>query len=201
MTTSITNDDAAVSLVDRLADSQVAVGAMAAELGRLEAWGRVLAERLLDGGRLLAAGNGGSAALAQHLVGELVGRFESDRSPYSGLALCSEPSVLTAIGNDYGFEECFARQVSAHGRQGDVLITLSTSGQSPNLLRATEAGRHQGLLVWTMTGPRPNPLADGAEDALAVPIASSPAIQDAHQVAIHLLCAAFDQIVYRTETP
>jgi D-sedoheptulose 7-phosphate isomerase len=121
-----------------------------------------------------------------------VGRFESDRAPYSGVALCSETAALTAIGNDFGFDECFARQVLAHGRAGDVLLTLSTSGRSPNLLRASDAGRAAGLLVWAMTGPRPNPLADGAHDAVVIPSPSTPAIQDAHQVAAHLLCAALD---------
>jgi phosphoheptose isomerase len=183
------------SLVDRLARSQVAIAALGSELGRLDAWGQALAERLGGGGRLLAAGNGGSAALAQHLVGELVGRFERERQPYSALALCAETATLTAIGNDYGYDESFARQVRAHGRDGDVLVALSTSGRSPNLIGAAEAARLAGLVVWAMTGPRPNPLADAAHDALAVPVPSTACIQDAHQVAVHLLCAAFDACV------
>ena len=201
MTTPRVHTSAPSTLVDRLARSQVAIATLGAELQRLATWGRTFADRLSRGGRLLAAGNGGSAALAQHLVGELVGRFEADRAPYSGLALCSETAGLTAIGNDYGFEDCFARQVAAHGREGDVLLTLSTSGRSPNLVRAAETARARGLLVWAMTGPSPNPLADAAHDALVVPATSTAAIQDAHQVAVHLLCAAFDAVVGEQGAP
>ena len=118
MTTPRVHASAPSTLVDRLARSQVAIATLGAELQRLATWGRTFADRLSRGGRLLAAGNGGSAALAQHLVGELVGRFEAERAPYSGLALCSETAGLTAIGNDYGFEDCFARQVVAHDAHG-----------------------------------------------------------------------------------
>src|SRR3954467_7468751 len=100
----------------------------------LARWGEKLAWHLGEGGRLLVAGNGGSAAEAQHLAAELVGRLHEDRRPYSAIVLSAETSSLTAIGNDYGFEDVFARQVRAHGRPGDVLLTLSTSGGSPNLL-------------------------------------------------------------------
>ncbi|MFZ5871089.1 MAG: D-sedoheptulose-7-phosphate isomerase, partial [Actinomycetota bacterium] len=100
----------------------------------VESWGRRLAEVVGGGGRLLAAGNGGSAAEAQHLTAELVGRFLGERRPLSALSLCAESSSVTAILNDYGAEEVFARQVEAHGRPGDVLVLLSTSGRSPNVL-------------------------------------------------------------------
>ena len=95
---------------------------------------------LAAGGRLLAAGNGGSAAQAQHLTAELVGRYRDERPGYSAIALHADTSTLTAVGNDYGFDSLFARQVTAHGRPGDILILLSTSGRSPNLLAAAEAG-------------------------------------------------------------
>ena len=111
------------------------------------------------GQRLLAAGNGGSAAEAQHLTAELVGRFDGERVPFSAISLHAETSAVTAIANDYGFEELFARQVRAHGRSGDVLMLLSTSGKSPNLLRAAEAAARLNITTWALTGPAPNPLA------------------------------------------
>ena len=126
----------------------------------VERWGAQLAAVLGGGGRLLAAGNGGSAGEAQHLTAELVGRFETPTGkPLSAIALCAETSSLTAIGNDFGFEHAFARQVTAHGREGDVLVLLTTSGRSRNLVYAAQAGREAGLRVWAMTGPAPNPVA------------------------------------------
>ena len=158
----------------------------------VEGWGRRLAEVVGAGGRLLAAGNGGSAAEAQHLTAELVGRFLGERRPLSALSLCAESSSVTAILNDYGPDEVFARQVEAHGRPGDVLVLLSTSGRSRNVLAAAERGRECGLEVWAMTGPAPNPLAAEAHQALAVPAPSTAAVQEVHLVAVHALCAALD---------
>ena len=170
------------------------------QLPQLGEWGAVLAERLRGGGRLLAAGNGGSAAQAQHLTAELVGRYQADRPGFSAIALHAETSTLTAIGNDYGFDELFARQVQAHGRPGDVLVLMSTSGGSRNLLRAADAGRETGLTVWAMTGPQPNPLAAVADSVLSVDAERSATVQEAHLVALHLLCAAFDSAL-DTRTP
>ncbi|MEU4685502.1 D-sedoheptulose-7-phosphate isomerase [Streptomyces xinghaiensis] len=162
------------------------------ELGLITAWGEHLAAVLPVGGRLLAAGNGGSAAQAQHLTAELVGRFQRERPAYSAIALHAETSTVTAIGNDYGFDELYARQVAAHGRPGDVLVLMSTSGRSPNLLAAADTARAAELRVWAMTGPRPNPLAARADEALCVDADSTATVQEAHLVALHLLCAAFD---------
>ena len=122
-----------------LDDVLPALASLRGQAGRLAAWGEELARRLLGGHRLLVAGNGGSAAEAQHLTAELVGRFDGERVPFSALALHAESSAMSAIANDYGFEEVFARQVRAHGRAGDILLLLSTSGRSPNLARAAEA--------------------------------------------------------------
>jgi phosphoheptose isomerase len=155
-------------------------------------WGRRLADELPLGHRLLVAGNGGSAAQAQHLTAELVGRYRDDRPPLSAIALHAETSSLTAIANDFGAEEMFARQVLAHGRPGDVLMLMSTSGRSPNILRAAEAGRLAGLVVWGMTGPAPNPLADLVDDALAVEAWSTATVQEIHLLVLHLVCAALD---------
>ncbi|HEX6423473.1 MAG TPA: SIS domain-containing protein [Acidimicrobiales bacterium] len=180
------------SLGDHLAASQLGLDALRGELGRLASWGTTLRGRLERGARLLVAGNGGSAALAHHLAGELVGRFDRERPPFAALALTAETAGLTAIGNDYGYDEVFARQVAAHGRPGDVLIALSTSGRSPNLLRAADAARDRGLDTWAMTGPTPNPLGDAVDDLLAIPCPGTPSVQDVQQVAVHLLCLAFE---------
>jgi phosphoheptose isomerase len=159
---------------------------------RLDRWGGDLARRLTSGGRLLVAGNGGSAAQAQHLTAELVGRYRDDRQPLSAIALHAETSSLTAIGNDYDFSAVFARQVRAHGRPGDVFLGLSTSGSSSNIVEAAHAARDCGLVTWALTGPSPNPLDALCDDALAVEAMSTATVQEVHLVAIHLICAAVD---------
>lgn len=161
-------------------------------LGAIADWGGRLATLLPVGGRLLAAGNGGSAAQAQHLTAELVGRYRDERPAYSAIALHADTSSVTAIANDYGFDQVFARQVAAHGRPGDVLLLLSTSGRSQNLLTAAEAGRAAGLRVWALTGPAPNPLARAAHEVVCVDADSTATVQEAHLVAVHLLCESFD---------
>ncbi|MER6214205.1 MULTISPECIES: D-sedoheptulose-7-phosphate isomerase [unclassified Streptomyces] len=167
----------------------------------LERWGTALAGVLGDGGRLLAAGNGGSAAQAQHLTAELVGRYRRERPPFSAIALHAETSSVTAIGNDYGYEQVFARQVTAHGRPGDVLMLLSTSGRSDNLLSAAAAARSCGMRVWALTGRAPNPLARAADEVLCVDAGSTATVQEAHLVAVHLLCEAFDTALERLPAP
>jgi D-sedoheptulose 7-phosphate isomerase len=162
------------------------------QLALLARWAEALADLLPAGGRLLAAGNGGSAAQAQHLTAELVGRYDGERPAYSALALNAETSSLTAIGNDYGYDEVFARQVAAHGRPGDVLVAMSTSGRSPNLVRAVEAARAGRLRVWAMTGRRPNPLADLADEVLDIDAPHTATVQEAHLLALHVLCELFD---------
>jgi phosphoheptose isomerase len=174
-----------------LRELQRALVDLGADTPRIDAWGADLAVVLHRGGRLLAAGNGGSAAQAQHLTAELVGRYVDERPPMSALALHAESSSLTAIVNDYGAEQAFARQVLAHGRPGDVLLALSTSGRSANVLRAADAAHERGMRVLALTGPMPNPLAAAADDAVGVD-AATPTVQEVHQVAIHLLCAAID---------
>jgi D-sedoheptulose 7-phosphate isomerase len=157
-----------------------------------ERWGRRLAGVLDAGGRLLAAGNGGSAAQAQHLTAELVGRYRDERPAFSAICLSAETSSLTAIANDYPPEELFARQVDAHGRPGDVLVLLSTSGRSPNVVEAARRGRTRGLTVWAMTGPAPNPLSSEADWTLSVLAEETSTIQELHLVALHMMCAGFD---------
>jgi D-sedoheptulose 7-phosphate isomerase len=158
-------------------------------------WADRLVQVLTGGGRVLVAGNGGSAALAQHLTSELVGRFQEERPAFSALCLSAETSSLTALGNDYGFDLCFARQVEAHARPGDVLILMSTSGRSPNLLLAGDAARTRQTTVWSLTGPAPNPLAQESDGVLDVDAATTAAVQEAQQVLVHLLCRGFDERV------
>ncbi len=179
----------------------VPLAALADDVQRIERWGRHLAGSLARGGRLLAAGNGGSAAEAQHLTGELVGRYLTRRRPLSALALHADTSSLTAIGNDFGSDETFARQVRAHGRAGDVLLALSTSGRSANVLAALEAAAEGGLTSWALTGPAPNPAQELADDALCVDAGSVATIQEIHLVAIHLLCLAVDSVLDEPLTP
>jgi D-sedoheptulose 7-phosphate isomerase len=163
------------------------------QVAALEAWAAELAGLLPSGGRLLVAGNGGSAALAQHLTAELVGRYLGERPAFSAICLNADMATLTALGNDYGFEESFARQVAGHGRPGDVFLGLSTSGRSPNVVRAAEVAGERGLRSWALTGPGPNPLTERSHAALAVEAASTATVQELHQIAVHLLCAAFDE--------
>jgi D-sedoheptulose 7-phosphate isomerase len=167
------------------------LAALSADSVKLELWGRRLAALLTGGGRLLAAGNGGSASQAAHLTSELVGRYRDDRPPFSAIALCAESAAVTAIGNDYGIAEVFARQVRAHGRPGDVLVALSTSGRSANILAAVDAAQSAGLATWSLSGPSGNPLALACDDA-CVDSPHTATIQEIHLIAIHLLCAAVD---------
>ncbi len=162
----------------------------------LASWGAALARTLREGGRLLVAGNGGSAAEAQHLSAEIVGRYLGERPAFSALALHADSSSLTAIGNDYGFDHVFARQVAAHGRSGDILLLLSTSGRSGNLLQAAKEARTRGLHVWAMTGQLPNPLAGLADEFIALS-GRSASVQEAQLIAIHALCACFDLEIER----
>jgi phosphoheptose isomerase len=178
-------------VVDHIAASVPVIASLADHGDRIAAWADELASRLTRGQRLLAAGNGGSAAEAQHLTSELVGRFDGDRPAYAAISLHAETSAVTAIGNDYGYEQVFARQVHAHARAGDVLVLLTTSGKSPNLLAAARAAREIGVRTWALTGPRPNPLADLVDEAIAID-GPSPNVQEAQLVLVHALCRAME---------
>jgi phosphoheptose isomerase len=164
------------------------------QVEQLEAWGRELGQELLDGRRLLVAGNGGSAAQAQHLTGELVGRYSVERPALSAIALLEDVSGLTAIANDYGWHEVFARQVRAHGRPGDYLLALSTSGESRNLVEAVRHAHGLGIRCWALTGPGPNSLGQACDEVVGVS-GSTAIVQEVHLVAIHLLCEAVDATV------
>jgi phosphoheptose isomerase len=140
---------------------------------------------------------GGWGAEAQHLTAELVGRFDGERCPLAAIALHADTSSVTAIGNDYGFEEVYARQVRAHARPGDVVLLLSTSGRSPNLLAAAQAAAGAGAPRWAITGPGPNPLAEACDQAVCLP-GDTATVQECHLAAVHMLCRAVDTAVAAT---
>jgi D-sedoheptulose 7-phosphate isomerase len=162
-------------------------------------WGYRLATRLRKGARLLVAGNGGSAAQAQHLAAELVGRFHPDGVHFSVLPLHADTSTVTALANDYGYDDVFARQIYAHGRTGDIVLVLSTSGRSRSIVRAAEAARRLGLASWGLTGRAPNPVATTCDEHLAVTAKSATNVQECHLVAIHLLCNAVEEALCQVE--
>jgi D-sedoheptulose 7-phosphate isomerase len=149
---------------------------------------RLVADALAAGGQVLFCGNGGSAADAQHLAAELVGRLALERPAYRAVALGTDTSVLTAVGNDYGYAEVFARQVEGLGRPGDVLVTISTSGRSENVLRAADAARRRDLKVVAFLGPAPSPLDQTADVALHVDGDAPGLVQQGHITIGHALC-------------
>lgn len=149
------------------------------------------------GGKILLAGNGGSAADAQHIAGEFVSRFMFDRPGLPAIALTTDTSILTAIGNDYGYESLFARQVQAHGNNGDVFIGYSTSGKSPNILRAFCEARDRGLVCIGLTGNRGGPMRELCDHLLEVPSGVTPKIQEGHLVLGHILCGLVESAIFR----
>ncbi len=160
----------------------------------LEVGGKI-AEALAAGGKVLAFGNGGSAADAQHLAAELVGRFRRERPGLAALALSTDPSVLTALANDYGFEAVFRRQVEALGRPGDVAFAISTSGRSPNVLEALRAARARGLVTVGLTGGGGGSLRPLVDYMIDVPHADTQRIQEVHAMVVHVLCQAVEEAI------
>jgi D-sedoheptulose 7-phosphate isomerase len=171
--------------------SSAAVAASLAErpgAAAVERAARLVADALAAGGLVLFCGNGGSAADAQHLAAELVGRLALERPAYRAVALTTDTSVLTAVGNDYGYAEVFARQVEGLGRPGDVLVAISTSGRSENVLLAAEAARRRGMGVVALLGPDPSPLDQAADLALHVDGEVTGLVQQGHITVGHALC-------------
>jgi D-sedoheptulose 7-phosphate isomerase len=155
---------------------------------RIVAAARLIAGALREGRKLLLFGNGGSATDASHLAAEFVGRYHRDRAPLPALALGSDPAAVTCIANDYGYEELFARQVRAHGRKGDIAIAISTSGNSPNVLKGAEAARACGLVTLGWTGGTGGALAGLVDHAFVVPSTVTARIQECHITLGHVLC-------------
>ena len=158
--------------------------------------GRRLGESLLAGGRVLAFGNGGSAADAQHFVAELVGRFQRERAGLSAIALTTDTSVLTSIANDYAFDEIFSKQVKARGKKGDVALGITTSGSSGNVLKALRAAKKLGMTTIALTGEG-GKAASLSDIALQIPSRSTPRIQEAHIAVGHILCDLTDTILFK----
>ncbi len=161
----------------------------------------LLFETLRSGHKVLVAGNGGSAAEAQHFVAELVGRFKRERVPYAAISLNSDTAILTAVSNDYGYQDVFARQVRALGRSGDLFIAFSTSGESENLLRAAAASRQCLLKVVAVTGARPSSLEALADVTVRVPGVDTATAQELHMVVTHVLCDIAESRLCAYERP
>lgn len=188
----MTNARAIEDAFDEISRNFIAVKSLS---GKVAEAADLMVKAVKSGGKVLFCGNGGSAADAQHLATELVGRYMKERPPIAAIALTTDTSALTAIANDYAFETIFERQVQALGRSGDVLVALSTSGKSPNVLKAAEAAKKLGIGVIALTGSKANPLAEKADVALMVPATTSNRIQEMHIAIGHLLCGIVEDTV------
>lgn len=153
-------------------------------------------QSLRAGGKLLTAGNGGSAGDAQHIAGEFVSRLNYDRAPAASIALTTDTSVITAIGNDYGYDKVFERQVLALGRPGDVLLAISTSGRSPSILNAMQAARERSMIVIGFSGQTAGHMPPLADIMLHVPSDSTPLIQQVHITAAHIICGLVEERLF-----
>lgn len=163
-------------------------------LPKIEQSGQMICEALASGRKVLLCGNGGSAADAQHIAAELVGCYEKQRRSWPAIALTTDTSALTAVSNDLGYEQVFARQVAGLAQAGDVLIAISTSGKSKNVLRAAEAAREIGCKIIALTGATADPLGSLCDVAMAVPSTRTSRVQEAHITIGHLWCEMVDQI-------
>lgn len=193
-----------VDLKEQLADSIRVKSALLADEDRMADVVRaaqLCVTSLQRDGRILVAGNGGSAADAQHFAGELVSRFYFDRPALASIALSTDTSILTAIGNDYGYELVFSRQIEANGRKGDVFVAISTSGNSPNILRAIEVAKARGLVVIGLTGETGGKMATLCDVCLRAPSTSTPRIQECHIVLEHFICAYVEDAIFGEQRP
>ena len=184
-----------------LAESAAVVSACARDrafAGQVSALAAAVIDAYRRGNKVLVFGNGGSAADAQHLAAELVGRFRRERRAFNALALTVNTSTLTAVGNDYGMEEIFARQVDAHAAPGDVVIGISTSGNAPDVLRGITAARDRGCRTVAMTGRSGGALRGITDLAVFVPSDETPRIQEAHVAVIHTVCALVEEQLAET---
>jgi D-sedoheptulose 7-phosphate isomerase len=189
-TTATTNraTQIAAILADHRSALSAALQSMEQDCAPLAAAVDLVISTLRAGRTILLAGNGGSAAEAQHFAAELVGRFRRERPAYAALALTTDTSILTAIGNDYSFADVFARQVEGLARQGDLFIAFSTSGESENLIRAIDTCRRLGVSVLTVTGNRPSTLGQAADVSIRTPAPDTATVQELHTFVTHILC-------------
>ncbi|MFK7976609.1 MAG: D-sedoheptulose 7-phosphate isomerase, partial [Halioglobus sp.] len=158
--------------------------------------GHLLIDRYEAGNKLLVAGNGGSAADAQHIAAEFVSRFNFDRPGLPALALTTDTSILTAVGNDYGYDQLFRRQIEANGVAGDIFMGISTSGNSPNIVEALEAAKLKGITTFGLTGESGGKMRELCDHCLCVPDGDTPRIQEAHIVIGHTLCAMVELALF-----
>lgn len=187
------------TILGQMAETQAVMAAMAADaklVQTLEDVAQVCVKALGQRGKLLFMGNGGSAADSQHLAGELVSRFAYDRPGLSAVALTVDTSILTAIGNDYGYESLFSRQVEALGQPGDVLFGFTTSGKSPNILKALRTAREMGLVTVGMTGNRGEAITKLVDHCVEIPSACTPNIQEGHIVVGHIICGLIEASIF-----
>lgn len=172
------------------------IAADAELVARIAELARLCAGAIENGGKILLAGNGGSAADAQHLAAEFVGRFNRERRPLPAIALTTDTSLLTAVGNDYGFDAVFARQVRGLGRAGDVFLGISTSGNSANVLQAIEACREMDITTAGLTGSNGGKMADRCGLLLAMPSSETPRVQESHILVGHIVCQLVDDTLF-----
>jgi D-sedoheptulose 7-phosphate isomerase len=193
-----------VDKVAPIANDLIELSRLAAEAAEwlppvLEKAAALILESFRSGGKVLACGNGGSASDAQHFTGEIVGRFMKERPGLPAITLTVDSAVLTSVGNDYGFDHIFARQVEALGRPGDVLAAWSTSGKSPNVVKAIEVAQARGMKTIVFAGANTNPVLDGCDVVLHVPSTCTPRIQEIHATAMHGLCKLVEEGMFPAE--
>lgn len=187
-------------ITHQISEAQRVMSAMLADkdlLTTVEAAAVACIQCLKNDGKILLAGNGGSAADAQHIAGEFVSRFAFDRPGLPAMALTTDSSILTSIGNDYGFEKLFSRQVQALGNKGDVFIGYSTSGKSVNILSAFKEAKAQGLICIGLTGNQDGPMLELCDFVLKIPSSDTPKIQEGHLVLGHILCGLVENALFK----
>jgi D-sedoheptulose 7-phosphate isomerase len=196
----LTTEDSPAALARSLREHLKSIEALLdSRLGDIAATGRLICEALNAGNKVLLCGNGGSAADAQHIAAELVGRYEKQRRAFPAISLTTDTSALTALSNDYGYDEVFARQVEALGNSGDVLIAISTSGKSPSVVKAADQARAMGCKTIALTGCSGEPLASHCDLAVVVPSERTSRVQEAHITIGHLWCEMVDGMVAEGE--
>ena len=190
-------DDSKKMILDyALAGASLRENFLTSHAGAISSMAKVIAASLAQDGKILFCGNGGSAADAQHLAAEFVNRFLMDRPPLPGIALTTDTSALTAIGNDFGFDHIFSKQVRALGRQGDILLAISTSGASPNITEALKAARELNMITMGLTGKGGGDMPALCDYLLNVPDDSTALIQEVHITVGHLLCRLVDYYLF-----
>lgn len=194
-------DDFVARALDASLESLAAMHADAAYRSTLGRVGEAMVEAMRRGNTLLFAGNGGSAADSQHIAGEFVSRFQFDRPGLPAVALTVDTSILTAIGNDYGYERVFSRQIEAIGRPGDIFMAISTSGNSPNIVAGVEAAKKKNIMVVGLTGHGGGKMKAMCDECLCVPSDVTPRVQEGHLATYHLLCQFVEEMMFPEYKP